>query len=284
MNNPLKIYFSALSFQSRIPIPQSWCNVNQEQWAKTPWAYPLVALTLGIFLVITAIFNQTYFPSFLGSAILVAFYTWLSGGLHLDGLADTWDGFGSNQKKERTLEIMKDSRSGVMGVIVIVLNLLLKLGIFYSFYDTHTLALIVFLMPLFGRNSLICGMNFNPYARENGTGKALWIKSKMLFAWSFLILIIILYFLTSLIQPEIQNQILIHTSIFGDLAVRFNLFDTKIFAIVLSGIALIAHLFINLYWASYCKAKIGGGTGDTLGAGAEISEIVFGILFAFLLL
>ncbi len=77
----------------------------------------------------------SWFPAGVRGVLLLGLWVWLTGGLHLDGWMDVADGFGSYRSRERTLEIMKDSRVGAMGVIAAILLLLLKASVLASTPD-----------------------------------------------------------------------------------------------------------------------------------------------------
>lgn len=114
----------ALQFLTRIPI-KKMVDFNRENLATSICFFPLVGLVVGglggLFYYLFAHIN----PS-LGSFFAVFSMIVITGGLHLDGLSDTCDGFLSYRDRERTLEIMTDSRIGAFGVIAIVLDILLK--------------------------------------------------------------------------------------------------------------------------------------------------------------
>jgi adenosylcobinamide-GDP ribazoletransferase len=159
----------------------------------------------------------------------------------MDGLADTADGFFSARPRDKILEIMKDSRTGVMGVIAVVFVILLKFSLLISLALPYRFGIIM-LMPLAGRCSLVIMMTALPYVRSEGglatvfsSGKTslnvLWVSAFLIFAgW-----------------------------------------------IALQGIGLAACLISLIgavLFSLYCFFKIGGYTGDTLGAMCEITEIV----------
>ena len=121
----------ALQFLTRLPVSLP-CMPTPEQVGRSLLWYPLVGLLLGLLLWgAHLLLGQT--PALLQAAIILALWVGLSGGLHLDGLADTADawvgGFGD---RERTLTIMKDPRSGPIAVVVLVLLLLLKFAALFT--------------------------------------------------------------------------------------------------------------------------------------------------------
>jgi adenosylcobinamide-GDP ribazoletransferase len=180
----------------------------------------------------------------LSTFVLLAF----SGGLHLDGLADTADGFFSARTKERILEIMKDSNIGTMGAIALIIILLLKISCLASL-DKQVLP-AVFLMPLAGRTAILLLMALLPYARPEGLGS--------LFA---------VYFYTGR----------------GKLIALAGLIMCLFCAGVLAGtqgvIAILSMSLLIFFFAIFCQRKIGGATGDTLGAACELAETTTLLVF-----
>src|SRR5690606_7673193 len=115
----------ALQFLTRLPVRLPGMPEAQQIGRSLLW-YPLVGLLLGgLLLALHGLLGAT--PALLQAAILLAVWAGLSGGLHLDGLADSADAWvGGLGDRERTLAIMKDPRSGPIAVVVLLLVLLLK--------------------------------------------------------------------------------------------------------------------------------------------------------------
>ncbi len=102
------------------------------------------------------------------AVLLVAAETLITGAFHLDGLADTFDAFFSTAKTpEKKLEIMKDSRIGVMGAVALVLSLLLKITL-GSESSAGLTALSLLLYPAMGRLAQVALCTFSPYVRTGG--------------------------------------------------------------------------------------------------------------------
>jgi adenosylcobinamide-GDP ribazoletransferase len=159
----------------------------------------------------------------------------------MDGLADTADGFFSARPRERVLEIMRDSRTGVMGVLGVVFVIVLKVSVLISLFPPLRPGIIV-LMPLAGRCSFVVMMTALPYVRrEGGLATAFGVgKSWLNVLWTSAFLLAAGWL----------------TGHWMGLAASFSAL-------------LMAALF-----SVYCFRKIGGYTGDTLGAGCEITEII----------
>ncbi|MDO4250307.1 MAG: adenosylcobinamide-GDP ribazoletransferase [Moraxella sp.] len=153
---------------------------SREQNALSMLFYPVVGLMIGAVLWLMASF--IHLPIMLLSCLIVVVWVGLTGGLHLDGLADTADawvgGFGD---RERTLAIMKDPSTGAMGVIVIVLCLMLKWASVYSLLmldDKYDASLVWLMIPMLGRLGVLALFATTPYVRQQGLGSALKDVSK----------------------------------------------------------------------------------------------------------
>ena len=134
--------------------------------------YPLVGLIIGgILFLVTCIFVKL--PALLLAAIVLALWIWLTGGLHLDGLADTADawvgGFGD---KLRTLQIMKDPSCGPIGVLSLVIICLLKFTLIYVLIEQHQSLFLIYI-PILGRVVPSIMFLTTPYVREKGLGRSL---------------------------------------------------------------------------------------------------------------
>lgn len=164
-------FWIALQFLSSLPIRLSGMPQPQEL-GRSLLFYPLVGLLFGLLLWgLNALLAGT--PLMLHAALLLTMWVLLSGGLHLDGLADSADawlgGFGD---RERTLTIMKDPRSGPIAVVVLVLVLLLKFCALLAVIEQQQFAALL-IVPLIGRSALLAVFLTTPYVRAGGLGQAL---------------------------------------------------------------------------------------------------------------
>ncbi|WFC62091.1 adenosylcobinamide-GDP ribazoletransferase [Pseudomonas sp. REST10] len=167
----MSAFLIALQFLTRLPVSLPGMPTPAQVGRSLLW-YPLVGLLLGVLLWgAHLLLGQTSIP--LQAAIILALWVGLSGGLHLDGLADTADawvgGFGD---RERTLAIMKDPRSGPIAVVVLVLLLLLKYAALLTLLQAGQGACLI-LLPWLGRSLLPVLLVTTPYVRAGGLGQAL---------------------------------------------------------------------------------------------------------------
>ncbi|ROM75165.1 adenosylcobinamide-GDP ribazoletransferase [Pseudomonas brassicacearum] len=164
-------FWIALQFLSSLPVRLPGMP-EPEQLGRSLLFYPMVGLLFGGLLwLLNAVLLGA--PPLLHAALLLTAWVLLSGGLHLDGLADSADawlgGFGD---RDRTLLIMKDPRSGPIAVITLVLVLLLKFAALLALIEQgQTLALLI--VPVLGRGALLGLFLTTPYVRAGGLGQAL---------------------------------------------------------------------------------------------------------------
>jgi len=236
----LKPFFSALRFLTILPVPESWCG-DETSFHKSPDWYPLVGLLIGMLMVVVDLFLCWLLPVSVASVLLLLVMIAISGALHLDGLADSADAFFSSRGRERMLVIMKDSRSGPMGVTAIIFVLLLKLMLLLSLPQAWRWQ-VVLLMPLAGRCVLPVISSWLPYARSNGTAAFTYSQ----FSWVHLIIA-----LAVLLVPSF--------ALLGWMS------GSLVVIVVCSGSWILGN---------YSRRKIGGFTGDTLGATCELVELL----------
>lgn len=139
--------------------------------------FPVVGLIIGTLLVITDFLASMVWPAPAAALVDLIFLVAVTGAFHLDGLGDTADGIFSHQSRERALEIMKDSRTGMMGLVAVVLGLAAKLAGIWSVKiscsPVQAMAILL-LVPSFSRASMILGIKYLKYGRKGrGTGKDL---------------------------------------------------------------------------------------------------------------
>ncbi|MHC4886408.1 MAG: adenosylcobinamide-GDP ribazoletransferase [Planctomycetota bacterium] len=244
----MKHLLLAVAFLSRIPIPQGWLPKEPTLNRAVPF-FPLVGVLIGgLAFLGTALALEVLSPltaAVFGTVLL----TLLSGGLHLDGLADTADGFLSGKDREGMLAIMKDPTCGAMGVIALISLLLLKAAFLTELCSRGLMLLLpgIVLGATAGRVSQVLGMCLLPYAREGGLGALTWNRGPRNAVLGLIVLI----------------------SLSIGFALASPAFDSATAVLV-----LVTALAANLIWARVCSDKLEGGTGDTVGAISEISEVM----------
>lgn len=161
----------ALQFLTRIPVSLAE-RPTPEQVGRSLLCYPLVGLLIGggLFALQRLLDGS---PPLLQAGLLLATWVGLSGGLHLDGLADSADAWvGGCGDRERTLAIMRDPRSGPIAVVVLVLLLLLKFAALVALLEAGA-GVALLLVPWLARALLPLLLLTTPYVRAGGLGQAL---------------------------------------------------------------------------------------------------------------
>lgn len=127
----LRLMLIALQFLTRVPVP-AWVGF-EPAWLQACMRYfPLVGALVGLAGALVLAASAFWWPPMVAVILSMAFTVWLTGGFHEDGLADTCDGLGGAVSRERALTIMKDSRIGSYGALGLILLLLLKAAVLAS--------------------------------------------------------------------------------------------------------------------------------------------------------
>ena len=243
LTEELHIFFSAVLFYTRIPVP-AWVIHTDAYLSHNPKYFPLIgwivgSLAAGVYWLAGQLFSPPV-------AVVLSMLTsvWVTGAFHEDGLADTCDGFGGGWSQDRVLAIMKDSRLGTYGVIGLSLVLLLKFTALVALPAQLVPAVLIagHAVSRFGAVSLRLSLS---YVRENEDSKAKPIGKAPL-------------------APSHAGL----AAVFGLLPL-FALLDLGY------GLALIPLLLVRWYLSRYFFKRIGGFTGDCLGAAQQVLEVVF---------
>lgn len=236
MNN----FLIALQFLTRLPLNIKIDWQDEKVAASLLW-YPAVGVLIGVLVVFVA---QLFAVdnAMLAAAITLTVWVIITGGIHLDGLADSADAWvGGYGDKKRALEIMKDPQAGPIAVIVLLVVLLIKFSALYSLLMQSEYWLIMFAIVL-GRCVPLFLFLTTPYVREQGLGSAMAKHFPR--------------------QPAIAVLVLLAVTI---------LFLSGVF----NGFLLISVTLLTLGLLRYLMLKsIDGMTGDTIGAAIEVTEAV----------
>lgn len=236
----IRPFFIALQFLTRLPVNIS-SKPDETSTANSLLYYPLVGLIIGVLLASLAWVLRDA-PILLSAGLLLVVWVLITGGLHLDGLADSLDAWaGGLGDSERTLAIMKDPNCGPAGVVAIVLLLLLKFAALHTILQTGNL-IILLLAPVLGRTILLLLFITTPYVRTNGLGTA--------------------------IVSHLPRKLLMLVFVVTLVAVFF--------VAGMSGLWLITiMLLVFILSRVLMMQRIGGMTGDVAGALVEVTEVSF---------
>ena len=230
----------AIQFLTILPVPAVYAS-PEETRRSMAW-FPLAGFIVGILTAGLYRLLAGWVPVFPLFLLLIGFQFLLTGGLHLDGLADTFDGCMSGRSQERKLEIMKDSRLGTHGAVILILVIGLKWAAYTSLNDLSVLPLLI-IVPVMGRFSLVMGAWQAKVARNQGLGQ-LYIGRIGLAELGTAFLLTLLSFL---LYPQ----------------------GVWVMPVMLMLIQLFKGIMTRI---------LGGMTGDTLGALNELTETAFLIL------
>jgi adenosylcobinamide-GDP ribazoletransferase len=236
-------FLIALQFLTIIPVTHSFI-ANDKQLGYSSFFYPVIGLIIGSVLAVSTLCLSTLSLQ-TQAVIILMLWVILTGGLHLDGLADCADAWvGGLGSKQRSLEIMKDPAAGPIAVVVLVLVLLLKWSMISQLIEQNSIEALL-LTPVLGRVSILILMLTTHYIRPDGMGKKI-----------------------------VDN--LPHSALKG-----LSLFCLLLGVYYLSFLAMSFMLVIVSIIIYQSKKRLGGVTGDVYGASVELVET--GILFGYIL-
>jgi adenosylcobinamide-GDP ribazoletransferase len=241
----MKGLFTAMTILTALPLNRHTA-ASDEDLARSTIFFPVVGFMIGFLLMtVTQWLSPILHPGPL-SAVLLVVSILLTGGLHLDGLADLCDGLAAGGNRERILSVMKDSRIGAFGVMGLTVVLILKYSLFYEIIGKGWLRSFL-MMGVLSRWAMVLAAFSGRYVREEGTARP---------------------FIGQIRRPWF----------IGSTGITVG-FAWMIFKgpglLVLLPVFLFVFLFLH-----YLKLKIGGLTGDVLGALNEITEVLVLLLIA----
>ncbi|WP_419749819.1 adenosylcobinamide-GDP ribazoletransferase [Terrisporobacter petrolearius] len=251
----MKRFIGLLQFMTRIPIK---ADIGfDEEFHKSIVYFPLVGFVIGLISFSIGSLSIQIFDPFITSIIIVAGEVILTGGLHIDGLGDTFDAIYSNRDKERMLEIMKDSRLGTNSLLAILFLVLIKIGLLNSAINGNLMCLVIF-MPMISRLGVIVMLYKTVTPRKVGMGNVFIGKAtKGMFITAILYTVAILVVITK----------------FLFLSTTLNIIKLLLSIVI---VMLFDYLFKN-----HIYKKIDGVTGDILGCTIELGELIF-LLFSYI--
>jgi len=128
LRHELRLAFVALQFLTRLPVPP-WVGYDGAWLSQSARHFPLVGAGVGAAGALVAIAAHALWPAWIAAALAVAVTVWLTVAFHEDGLADTFDALLGAAPRDKALAIMKDSRIGSYGACALVLSLLLRVAL-----------------------------------------------------------------------------------------------------------------------------------------------------------
>ena len=230
---------TALGLLTRLPLPAGLFSAHAARPAAcAAWAYPLVGLVVaGAAIAVVAVFAALGLPPVIQALFALLAMTAVTGALHEDGLADCADGMWGGWTRERRLAIMKDSQIGTYGVIALALSLMLRWQLIAMLIDADAFAAAITGAAVISRAAMVWNMSHLPQARTKGLSHQTGIPPR----------------------PAVIVAVLI-----------------GVIAALVSAAALATVVCVPLIAfvaGRIAQSKIGGQTGDVLGATQQLTEI-----------
>ena len=231
---------AALAFFSRLPVPRPKAGSNL---GKAAGGWPIAGALLALAAALAFLFARAAgFPPMIAAIMAVALLTALTGALHEDGLADTFDGFGGGRTPEAKLAIMRDSRLGAYGALALIFTIVVRLaGLAAVGTSSASGALAIVCVAVLSRALALWHWQATPPARTDGLAQMAGRPDMPAFTIGLGV---------------------------GVLAALALLATFGVAALIGT---LMAAAAIALF-SAMVKAQIGGHTGDTIGAAQQLAE------------
>jgi adenosylcobinamide-GDP ribazoletransferase len=246
MKGIVQDFLLMLQFLTRLPINLS-LPCEKENFRRGTMFFPIVGFVIGGLQWILFFLTMTFLPGNTIAIFILLLGILITGGLHIDGLGDTCDGFFAFKVKDRIIEIMKDSRIGTYSCIAIIIDLLLKYSSTTNLIVTGN-SLGIIAAPVIGRTAFVFLFYIGRQAKAVGTG--------------------------NLFIGNVGKKELFIATILGYIICGILVGPMKALVLIVAALAL------TYVFNRFCESKIDGLTGDTLGANNEIIEI-FMLILAF---
>lgn len=248
MKHELRLFFIALQFLTRVPVP-AWVGWQADWMQASARHYPGVGLLVGSFSALVLWAAAHWWPAAVAVGLAMGATVWLTGAFHEDGLADTCDGLGGAVGREKALAIMKDSRIGTYGAVGLLLVLGLKAAALVGLVQ-HSWPWALLVLPLahaWSRAVPVLLLRWLSYAGDAEHAKAKPMAS----------------------QADAST-------LFGALAWCVAVGLVAWAAGAPAGrllAAAVAALVVAVWMARWLQQRLGGFTGDTLGASQQAAEL-----------
>jgi adenosylcobinamide-GDP ribazoletransferase len=251
----LKNFITALQFLTIITVRKDH-EIAEGDLAKSMVYFPLVGFLIGVLLInADKIFALIALPQTIATFLLIIISVLVTRALHIDGLADTFDGLMGGRDHSSRLAIMKDSRLGTAGALSIVFVLFLKYLCLNSLFESERIVALL-VAPVLARWSQTLMVSNAEYGRENGMGKA---------------------FVGHLRSSGLVATSAVAIGLAAFVVVRLDVHSVILFFVLICGVLLLTWL-----GKRYLVRKLGGVTGDAIGAMSELNEVL--VLFLFVIL
>jgi len=228
-------FIEALRFLTILPIKIPF---DESALKRSSRLFPLVGLFIGIISILSFLLLSKIFSRDVSLFITIFVWEFITGGIHIDGFADTLDGLMSRRDREGILEVMRDSRIGTFGALAIFFILGIK---YLALKGSVNIFMSLLLPPIIARFLIALSIYLFPYARREGKGS-------------------------------------VFTNSLGKKNLAFAFIITLALAVIIGRlrglIALLSALFFGYLFSLYLNWRIGGLTGDNYGAICEFTEAI----------
>ena len=246
LKNQYQLFLLALGFFSRIPMPAN-VPYSPERMNQAGRYFALVGLLLGALCAGLLVLLQTIFPTSVSVILMMVFSLLLTGAFHEDGLMDMADGIGGGMTLERRLTIMKDSRIGTYGASALVMALLGKYVLLSELAQLDNVALMIICAYTLSRAVAATLIYDMPYVSDIDTSKS---------------------------KPLAQQQSLLELIIL----IVSGVLPTLMLGLPVAVALCLGMLVFRIAFKRWLIARIGGFTGDCLGAAQQLSELLIYII------
>jgi len=250
MLRQLRLFLTAVQFFTRLPAP-AWVGHSAQQLEQAARYLPLIGMLVGAIAAAVLYLSAQVLPLSLAVGLSMVAGILVTGAFHEDGLSDFADGFGGGHTKEKMLAIMKDSRVGAYGVIALVLALLLKFEALLALCGAHSLmftAAALIAAHAVSRLMAVSIMLTQQYVRDDDSARA---------------------------KPAAQlGRSSFAVALLTGIAALVPLYAAGANATAMSA-AAIAALLMRAWLAWRLQQRLGGYTGDCIGAVQQLTEIAF---------
>jgi len=249
----LNLFYLALSFFTRFPVPKNMVY-SSELLNQANRYFSLVGLLLGIFIAICFYLFSFAFPLAVNILLIMMISLLLTGAFHEDGLTDMADGIGGAFEPEHRLVIMKDSRIGTYGAVTLIISLALKFSLLYELAQVSVSSIMAALLLGFSLSRALAASLISalPYVSDESSSKS-----------------------KPLAHSQSSQDIII--------LVLFGAMPLFLFSLSISFVIVLILLLFRMFFIRWLIVKIGGFTGDCLGAAQQISELlIYLVLVLFL--
>ncbi len=245
-----ELFLLAVSFFSRLPVPEN-LPYSESRMNQAGRYFALVGVVLGVLCAATFALLSLVFPEPVSIVLTMVFSLLLTGAFHEDGLTDMADGIGGGMTVERRLSIMKDSRIGTYGAATLVMALLAKF-VFWGELVNEPKFLLMIVVAYTASRALAATLIYDmPYVSDSDTSKSKPLANK---------------------QSSLEVSILLFTG--GVVSLLLGVTQAVWIVLVLT--------LFRFGFKRWLTKRIGGFTGDCLGAAQQLSELlVYLTLIAF---